>query len=234
MVKKIFILHGWATSIDRWKKFLEVLEKKGFLPVMLKIPGLTAPLDKPWKIEDYTEWLKEIVSKEKGKVVLLGHSNGGRICLQFASKNPQRIEHLFLLDSAGIFHNEMKIRFKRTIFKTITKLGRFISSSEKAREILYRAARESDYKNANVTMRETFRNLHNIDLLPVIPSISVPTTIIWGENDKITPLKDGLIMNNLIKNSRLIIIKNAKHSPHFTHPEEVSEKISDALNYEYF
>ncbi len=230
MMTKVFILHGWATSIDRWEKFLEVLEKKGFLPIILNIPGLTAPLDKPWKIEDYTEWLTEIVSKEKGKVVLLGHSNGGRICLKFASKNPQRIEHLFLLDSAGIFHNEMKIRFKRTIFKTIAKLGRFVSSSEKAREILYRAARESDYKDAKPIMRETFRNLHDIDLLPVIPSISVPTTIIWGENDKITPLKDGQIMNDLIKNSRLIVIKNAKHSPQFTHAEEVAQNVAHVLH----
>src|SRR5436309_1754011 len=97
-IKKIFILHGWTYSIERWEPFINELRKHGIEPEMLQIPGLTAPLDEVWRLDDYVEWLKEIVEKEKDKVTLLGHSNGGRIGLAFAAKYPDKVEKLFLID----------------------------------------------------------------------------------------------------------------------------------------
>ena len=58
-----------------------------------------------------------------------------------------------------------------------------------------------------------------------LSKVNVPTLIIWGENDKVLPLEDGRKMQQRIKNSKLEIIKNARHSPQFTHPNEVSSAI---------
>jgi len=77
--------------------------------------------------------------------------------------------------------------------------------------------------------KQTMINLISVDLKPILPQIKIPTLIIWGADDRITPLSDGILMNELIKNSELKIIKNARHSPQFTDAEEVSEIITKYL-----
>jgi pimeloyl-ACP methyl ester carboxylesterase len=97
-MKKIYILHGWAYDTLKWQPFLDKLKSNGIEPIILKIPGLTDKIDKPWTVDDYVNWLDGKLDKEN-KVILLGHSNGGKIALTFAFKFPNKIDKLFLIDS---------------------------------------------------------------------------------------------------------------------------------------
>ena len=65
MKRKIYILHGWAYSTEKWDPFVALLKDKNFDPVLLQIPGLTAELTKAWTLDDYVEWLKDTVDSEK-------------------------------------------------------------------------------------------------------------------------------------------------------------------------
>lgn len=221
IMNKIIILHGWTKNLDKWKIFLTNLDKKRITYEFPKIPGLTEDLNEVWKLQDYVKWLKNITDKKKEKVILIGHSNGGRIVLAFTNLYPEKVEKLILIDSAGIYHNEILLRIKRIVFKTIARMGKKLSSSEKLKNLLYKFARESDYKDLDGNIKQTMLNLINADLKQILPQIQIPTLIIWGEHDKVTPLSDGILMNKLIKNSELKIIEGAHHSPQFTHVKEV-------------
>lgn len=222
--KKIYILHGWAYDTKKWEPLVAVLKTKNFEPVLLKIPGLTASLDEVWSLDDYVGWLKGVLKDEK-QVILLGHSNGGRISLAYALKYPEKVSQLILIDSAGIYHNELSLRLKRLFFGTIAKMGKNIKDVKVVRKIFYKFVKERDYEKANPSLRQTMRNLINEDLLPALHRITIPTTIIWGESDKITPLQDGKLMHKEMSKSTLHVIKNARHSPQFTHVQEVAEII---------
>lgn len=224
-MKKVIILNGWTKNLDKWQEILDVLEKKGIRAGLPKIPGLTGNLNKIWQLADYVDWLKNIADKEKGKIILAGHSNGGRIALAFTNKYPKKVEKLILIDSAGIYHDEPPLKLKRFVFKSIAKVGKNLTSSKILKNLLYKIAGESDYKDLDENIKQTMINLINADLKPILSQIKTPTLIIWGREDKITPLSDGVLMNNLIKNSKLEIINNARHSPMFTHPEKVAEAI---------
>lgn len=228
-MKKVIILHGWTKTLDRWQDLLAALDKKGLKADLPKIPGLTESLDKIWKLQDYVKWLKNIVDKEKEEVVLIGHSNGGRIALAFTNLYPEKVEKLVLIDSAGIYHNELPIRIKRIVFKALAKIGKKLTSSEAVKNLLYKLARESDYKDLDENTKQTMLNLISTDLQLILPQIKTPTIIIWGANDKVTPLSDGKLMHSLIKNSKLKIIQDARHSPMFTHPKEVAEIIYEHI-----
>ena len=228
-MKRVIILHGWTYSLEKWQAFLDLLKKKGIEPVMLKVPGLTSENDRVWEIKDYVNWLKEIVNKEKDKVVLIGHSNGGRISMNFALKYPEKVSKLILIDSAGIYHNELPLALKRVIFKILAKVGKKLTSFNILKSILYKLAGENDYKNASANMKQTMLNLLNSDKSLKPEAIQNPTLIFWGKEDKITPVSDGKTLNRLIKNSKLEIIENAKHSPQFTHPNQVAETITNNL-----
>ena len=227
-IKKVFILHGWTYSLDKWQTFLNLLKEKGIEPIMLNVPGLTSQNDKVWGIDDYVLWLKKIIDKEKGEIVIVGHSNGGRIALSFVLKYPEKVKKLILIDSAGIYHNELSVRIKRLIFRSIAKIGKKFTSSKILENLLYKLVRESEYKEAPENMKKTMVNLISVDLKPQLAKINIPTLIIWGAKDKITTLSDGELMHKLIKNSKLTTIEDAKHSPQFTNARQVTDII-----YEY-
>lgn len=229
-MKKIFILHGWTYTADKWQKCITYMKSAGFDPVVLPIPGLTERTHIVWTLNDYVEWLKKKLREEgKEKAIIVGHSNGGRIALSFAAKYPEKLKRLILIDSAGIYHNELPIRLKRFFFRIIAKLGKKITSSTRLKNLLYKAARESDYKNATPQMKQTMIHLISCDLTPQLSKIKTPTLIIWGEYDTSTPLSDGKRMHNLIKNSQFYIVKEARHSPQFTHTEKVCKYILDEV-----
>ncbi len=224
--EKIYILHGWAYSTERWKPFIEKLQKESIEIEMLKIPGLTAPLTAVWDIDDYVKWLENTLSKEKNKVVLLGHSNGGLISLAYTLKYSNKVKQLILMDSTGIYHNELPIRLKRFVFVSTAKIGKKITRSVVLRKLLYKLARVHDYEKApDKIVQETMLNLIRTDLKNKFNLIKIPTLIIWGKNDQVTPVADGEVMKNEIANSSLHIINGARHSPQLTHPKETAEVI---------
>lgn len=230
MKRKIYILHGWAYDTGKWGPFVRLLEKQGIAVVVLRVPGLTAPLEEVWELDDYVMWLAKELAGEKEKVVLLGHSNGGRIGLEYALAYPERVKQLILVDSAGIYHRDLGIRMKRLVFGSLAKVGKRLTQSERLRKVIYQLVRERDYERANPILRKTMANLISVDLAPRLSEISVPTTIIWGENDKITPISDGKIIHELIEVSTLHIIVGGRHSPMFTHAEEVAEIVTKEMS----
>lgn len=224
---EILALHGWTTSIEKWGPLVEGLLEKNIRLKIPSIPGLTKKISKSWTLEDYIDWLKKQIKTKK--VVLLGHSNGGRIAIAFSATYPQSVKQLILIDSAGIYHNEFPIKIKRFLFKSAAKLGKKITLPENLRNLLYKLAKEEDYKNADPLQRQIMTNLISQDLTPILSKIKIPTLLLWGEKDKTTPLSDGKLMHKLIKGSKLEIIKGARHSPHYTNSKEVAEKINEYL-----
>ncbi len=231
-MSRIYILHGWSYSkggvdpLQKWQPLIEELKKNNVEANLLKIPVLSLASEKVFNLDDYVEWLEKVLKNTRDKVILIGHSNGGRISLAFTQRNPARVKKLILIDSAGIYHNELPIRLKRLIFGFIAKVGKKLTSSEKFKILLYKLAREGDYLNATPTQRQTMINLINQDLTPILKEIKPPTLIIWGMSDKITPLSDGRKMHQFIANSKMEVIKKAGHAPQFTHTEEVAKLIT--------
>lgn len=228
-LKKIYILHGWTYSLEKWERFADLLKQAGFEAVFLKIPGLTGESNEIWDLEKYSDWLFGELSKEKEKVILLGHSNGGRIAAFFATEHPDKIQKLILIDTAGIYHRELLLQIKRFVFGTLVNIGKIFTSSETLKNFLYYLVGERDYQKATPNMKRSMVNLTHYDLRPYFQKINTPALIIWGQDDKITPLSDAKLIYELIKDSKLEIIKNARHSPFYTNPEEVVQIIKNGI-----
>lgn len=226
---KLYILHGWAYDTEKWGPFLKLLRQNKVSFELLKIPGLTASLSEAWTLSDYVNWLNKTVAHHKSPVVLLGHSNGGRIALAYTLKHPEKVSRLILIDSAGISHNELNLWLKRFAFNNLARFKK-IAYNTVLKNLLYKFAGEDDYNKATPIMKQTMQNLIKSDLSNELEKIKTLTTIIWGESDNTTPLSDGRLMSERIANSKLFIIKNAKHSPQFTHTQQVTDLVLSFLN----
>lgn len=220
---KVFIVHGWTYSLDKWTELISILDKAGIETEQLRVPGLTSPSSKVWTIGEYVEWLKQQLEGEV-KPVVIGHSNGGRIALAFASKYPDALSKLILVDSAGVYHGDILSKTKRAGFKTAAKIGKPLSKIPIAKKVFYRLIGAKDYYKAPANMKKTMRNMLAADRKLNLKNVKIPIQLIWGSNDSATPLSDGRKLQKAL-NAPLEIIAGAGHSPHASHPHKVAEII---------
>lgn len=225
-LRKLFFVHGWTYNLEKSEALKRVLlNEDGIELVRLNVPGLTKPSDKVWNIDGYVEWLHQELKNEKNPIVM-GHSNGGRIALSYLQKYPSAFKHLVLMDSAGVPQHRKRTIIKLKVFKFVAKVGKIFSFIPIVRKIFYRLIGSSDYSQARPNMKLTMRNMLDADKLIDFSKVTVPTTIIWGGKDKITPLRDGKIMHEKIKNSELYVIEGAGHAPQATHVQGVADIIA--------
>ena len=173
-------------------------------------------MEKPWHLEDYCDFvLKFMKELNLENPILIGHSHGGRTILKMAAEGMVNPPKIVLLDSAGLIPKKsFKQKFRAKSFKTIKwALTRPIIKNYS--EGLLQKARNhygsADYNAAPLVLRQTMVSLVNTDLRDIIPNIKCPTLLIWGENDTATPLSDAKIIESLISDAGLCVIKGAGH-----------------------
>lgn len=228
---KVIILHGWAYDTAKWQPLLQELRAAQVDFKMPPIPGLTQKINQPWTIDDYMQWLDEQI--EAGPAVLIGHSNGGRLALNYALRFPEKVQQLILIDSAGIARTELSSRLKRFIFKVLAKSGKVLTKSTAARRLLYKVARARDYLQADPIARATMVNLLQSDYALKLEQVQAPVYIIWGRQDNMTPLKDAYTLEKRLAHAQQpFVIDAARHGPQFSHYTEVAAYIVRALTSE--
>ena len=79
-------------------------------------------------------------------------------------------------------------------------------------------------------MKEIFKKVISEDLSFLLDKVNQPTLVVWGEEDKATPLEDAFKISETIKSSELKIITGAGHNPHRSNPQKLSDIIINFLN----
>lgn len=213
----VLLLHGWGSSFDVYKGIMASLSDRCCL-VALNFPGCANSeiMKNPWNLDDYCDLVVEFIEKVGLKnPILIGHSHGGRVILKLAATKRVNPPKIVLLDSAGLIPKKsFKQKFRAKSFKTI-KWALSLPVIKNHSEGLLEKARahygSADYNAAPLVLRQTLVSLVNTDLRDILPNISCPTLLIWGENDTATPLRDAKIIEGLIKDSGLCVIKGTGH-----------------------
>ncbi|MEO9477143.1 MAG: alpha/beta hydrolase [Cyclobacteriaceae bacterium] len=206
------ILHGWGSSKEVFKRFITYYSKK-FRVFAPDLPGFgeSETPKIPWTVYDYQEFLVAFLEALAiDNPLLVGHSHGGRISVVHASKN--KTKGLILLGSAGVRIVPLKVRLIKVAKKVIFVFGdnKVSLTINKALNSIFAS---KDFKSAAQSEfhKKTIVAVINEDLRHLMPEIDSPTLLIFGKNDKDTPISHGKIMHKLIAGSKLEIIENAGH-----------------------
>ncbi len=164
---------------------------------------------------------------------ILAHSFGGRVAIKFAVSHPERINSLILCASAGI---KPKPGLKTRITFWLARIGNAVFTPKHlkrfkngARNLFYVALRNKDYVKANGTMKKTIKKVLEEDLISDLAEIKTKTLLVWGEADKMVPVKYARIFKDNIKDSELEILPKIGHSPHLEIPEILAEIVTNFL-----
>ena len=215
----VMLLHGWGASSSLYRSIIDRLSVRRRV-IAPDFPGFgeTAEPDRPWEVRDFADFTLKLIDRlGVEKVMLLGHSHGGRVALDIAARDelPFTLTRMVLMDAAGILPRKtlrQKLRQRQyKIARTILSWKPVRALYPDALENLRRSHGSADYQNASPLMRQTLVKVVNTSMEWAMPRVTVPTLLLWGEDDTATPISDGERMEQLIPGSGLARIPGAGH-----------------------
>ena len=219
----LYIIHGWTYKPEPWEDVILSLWHRHHIKArLLRVPGLGNPSKQVFTIKDYMGWAKTEIPKG---AIALGHSNGGRILLNILSRDgSDYLSGLILLDAAGVYETSHKRDVSRKLSKMFAPLKRI----PYCRKLVHKLLGAGDYENAPENMKRTLTNMLDSDKRLDFSNVTTPTQIIWGEDDDITPLRQGRKMNDMLVNSELTIKAGWRHSRYLVDIDELADEIAIA------
>ena len=215
----ILILPGWGDTRKTFNMMINHL-KENFTIYIIDYPGFgnSPAIHKELTIYNYAEIIKDFLGENNIKnPIIISHSFGGRITSILQGKLKIPIKQLILIDVAGIKRKSIKKAVKTILYK-VTRNILHLLHLYKLEEKLRERFSSTDYKSIPNFMKKTFQNIVKEDLKKYYKKITSETLIIWGAKDTDTPLKDAYTLKRMIKNSGLIIYKNAHHFSYLEYP----------------
>lgn len=228
----ILLLHGWADDHRTFADLAASLAKHHRVTA-LDLPGFGAS-DSPkiaWDLTNYARFIDHFCQKLSiSPALVVGHSNGGALAVHAISTGRLQAERLVLLASSGVRDTE---KLKRLGLNAIAKTGKLATfwlpeaAKKKLQKQLYGVV-GSDMLVAPHLM-ETFKRTVKQDIQLDAKNLNLPTLLIYGTKDRATPLRDGLLLHGLIKNSEFKKIENAGHFVHHDAAKQVATAIGEFL-----
>ena len=211
---QVLLLHGWGGAIESFAPVLDDLQRS-YTAAAFDLPGFgNSSLPPPaWGSADYARLTLKVMDRlQLNRPHLVGHSFGGQVSMQLAATAPERIAKLVLVCSAGI---RTRPRLATRLKRTAARLGKWLAAhgggiGGKLRAEIYRRVQSQDYANAG-PLRPILVKVINEDLTPLLPLITSPTLLVWGEQDRDVPLPAAQVMARLIPDAQLVVFEHAGH-----------------------
>lgn len=196
------LLHGWSRSLRDFDTFCQLaLSQKEFpwiarfdLPGFGNSPEPTEPLGSKGYGQLVSRAIQEVLDQmpqnDNLKIVVVGHSFGGRVALNLTGLDdiPFALAGLVLSGVPLIRNNKVAAQPKLGY-----RLMRYLAKHKIVSPEQMEKARErygsSDYRNSKGVMREIFVKVVNEDYSPLLEKLSVPALLLWGDGDSAAPIK---------------------------------------------
>jgi pimeloyl-ACP methyl ester carboxylesterase len=194
-------LHGWGGNLESFRKAMCLADRFTVTAVDFYGFGKTPAPPHPVNLDYYVQGVLELIKHYNiDDIIVIGHSFGGRVALKLADLCG-RVSGIILADSAGLKPR----RGVNYYFKVFCyKCGKFLKLNQQN-------AGSNDYRRLSGVMKKTFINIVNEDLTKTAKRIVVPTLLIWGGEDRETPLYMLKKLNKYIAKSKAVIFEGAGH-----------------------
>ncbi len=166
------------------------------------------------------------------KVNLLGNSLGGHIALLYALAHPERVASITLTGSSGLFESAFGSAFpKRGDYEYIRKKTEdtFYDPAVATKELVDEVFDIVNDRSKGLRIVMTAKSAVRHNLADKLSRISVPTLLVWGKQDAVTPPFVAEKFHELISNSRLHFLDKCGHAPMMERPEEFNEILASFL-----
>ncbi len=231
----IVLMHGSGLNHIVWSLHENFLSSKGYNVLSIDLPGHGNSEGPSLKsIEEISDWVKLLMDTLNIlKISFVGHSQGSLVGIDFASRYSNLISSLVLVagshelpvnqdlidlaDAGDEKSVELMMKWGYQGSKAFiggNPVKKIINSSREIREVLAVDLKAcNNYKNGSESLKK----------------INCSTLCVFGELDKMVPLKTGIKMSKLIKNSETKIISNCGHMIIFEKAFELRKLVGEFI-----
>ncbi|MHA2425429.1 MAG: alpha/beta fold hydrolase [Candidatus Thorarchaeota archaeon] len=220
----VIFVHGAGGSSATWYMQLSRLsDRLHIVTIDLNGHGKTPDRNESDITRSYLDDIHEVVTQFE-KPVLGGHSMGGALTQLFALDNPNLIRGAILVGTGS------RLKVLPLIFEWlendfesyVNAVGQYMFD-ESAQESMVSTSKAEVRKCPPEIISRDFRECDRFDVMSLVGEISVPSLILVGENDLMTPVKYSQYMHERINGSVLHILPKAGHSVMLEQFEEFNQ-----------
>ncbi len=223
----LMLLHGLFGALSNFEGIIREFSK-GFNVIVPILPIYELPLLKA-SLSGLVEYLVDFVHfKDLRDINVLGNSLGGHIALLYTLEEMDRIKSLTLTGSSGLFESGMGSTFpKRGDYEFIRKKTEetFFNPAVATKELVDEVFDIVNDRGKAIRVIATAKSAIRHNMGDKLYRIKVPTLLIWGENDSITPPFVAEKFKELIPAAQLHFLKKCGHAPMM----EKSDEFNDIL-----
>jgi pimeloyl-ACP methyl ester carboxylesterase len=227
----LLLLHGLFGALSNWEGVVNRFSKN-FRVVIPMLPIYEMPI-KEAGLDGLRKFVEDFVAfKGLTDMIIMGNSLGGHIALLYTLKNESKVKKLILTGSSGLFEDSMGGSYpKRGNYEYIRERVAYtfydpnVATKDLVDEVF--ETTKSIPKCMRIVAIAKSAQRHN--MAEEIPNITIPTLLVWGLNDTITPPIVAHEFNRLIPNSNLKFIDKCCHAPMMEHPEKFNELVEEFL-----
>ena len=232
----ILLMHGSGLTHIVWSLHEQFYTSQGFNVLSVDLPGHGNSEGPSLKsIEKISDWIKSLMLKINiEKIIIVGHSQGGLVGIDFASRYPELIEKIVLVA------NSYKMPVNQDLIdlaeagdeKAVLLMMKWGYEGSKAfiggnpvKKIVNSARDIREVLAVDLNACNNYKNGEN-----AIKKINCPTLCIFGDLDKMVPVKVGLKMSEQITNSETKIISDCGHMIIFEKAFEMRKLVKEFIN----
>ena len=230
----LVLIHGSGDSARCWDG---VLQRLGNLPahvIALDLPGHGARIAEPAlapTVDACAAWVRDQLRAERiERAVLAGHSLGSAIVLQLAITHPDLTSHAVLIGSGARLRvlPDLLERARTDPPGTIAQLVRMGHATE--HDAFARASLAALAPSASWALANDLQACDCFDVIGQLEAVRVPTSILVGDQDRLTPPKYAQYLAAHIHGAHLTVVPGAGHYLMAEAPDEVARVLRDALS----
>ncbi len=230
--RPVVLLHGMLGGLENWTSTIGTLIETGYRAVAPLLPVYSLPLEETSVagLADHTarflEWLKV------ENPVLVGNSLGGHVALVYTISRKQAVSGLVLTGASGIHEvisgNSKLKRYDRDYVREKAALT-FHDSRHVTEELVENVLKVVWDRPSAIRLIKIARSAKTDTVRDRLGSIRVPSLLIWGRQDRLTPPTVAMDFQKRMHNARVAFIDRCGHAPMMEQPDEFSSLLLEFI-----
>ncbi len=229
----IVLLQGLMGGLSNFTSLIDYFSSRGYKVYFPNLPMYDLPILNT-NLNSIAKFVAKFIEDEVGQpATIIGNSMGGHIGLILTLARPELVKHLVLTGSSGLYERSFGDSFPRKSDRDYIK--------KKAEEVFYDPSVATEDlvdevfsivndrgKGIKTVMLARSAIKHNME--KELHKIEVPTCIIWGKQDNVTPPEVAIEMDRLIPDSDLFWMDKCGHAAMMEKPEEFNRILFEWLS----
>ncbi|SDG59617.1 alpha/beta fold hydrolase [Chitinophaga filiformis] len=231
MKQSMILLHGLFGQLSNWDSVVEQfgVSYNVYVPAL---PIYDTPKDE--SLFFLLEFLEGFIKDNDLKnVILVGNSLGGHVAILYASRHSYNVKNLILTGSSGLYENTNMGSFPKRSTAAYIKARveyTFHDPAIATEALISQVLSITVDSQKCLSVLRVAKSAQRHYVADLLPQISAPTLLIWGRDDRITPIHVAREFAGMIPDTKLVILNECGHAPMMEKPEEFNFALQHYLH----